>query len=393
MALTPIRYVFILTLLTFSTVTAMRLLMSLYALKLGAQPLTVGLLSATFSFVPMTLAVVAGKISDRHGARWLMLWTIAIAALGMLVPYFFRTLPALFVAALASGLAFSVYSVAMQNLAGVLSTPENRVRTFSNFSLVVSTTNFIGPFAMGYWIDGYGTRTACLYLFLWWLLPLLLLVFRGELLPGGTKVAPGRAGSTLKTLKEPGVWRTLATSSVLMTGLDFFWFYLPLYGHDIGLSASSIGTVLGCSAVAAFAIRMLLARLLARYSVESVLAYAFYLGALSFVLVPLFHNVYALSAIAFVFGMGMGVGQPVVTMLTFTQSAKGRSGEALGLRLTVNHFTRVVGPIVFGSIASLLGLSPVFWINAAMLGTGGLLSRTPVQGKKISASVDKAIDK
>jgi hypothetical protein len=42
-----------------------------------------------------------------------------------------------------------------------------------------------------------------------------------------------------------------------------------------------------------------------------------------------------LAVIGFTFGLGMGVGQPIVTMLMFSKSAEGRSGEALGLRMTV----------------------------------------------------------
>jgi hypothetical protein len=70
-------------------------------------------------------------------------------------------------------------------------------------------------------------------------------------------------------------------------------------------------------------------------------------------------------------------------MLTFTGSAEGRSGEALGLRLTVNHLTRVVTPVIFGSIGSFFGLFAVFWGNAALLGGGGVITgaRTARRGR------------
>jgi hypothetical protein len=62
-------------------------------------------------------------------------------------------------------------------------------------------------------------------------------------------------------------------------------------------------------------------------------------------------------------------------MMTFSNSAEGRSGEAMGLRFTVNQLTRVVVPVVFGSIGSMFGLFPVFWINALMLATGGAITK------------------
>jgi hypothetical protein len=70
----------------------------------------------------------------------------------------------------------------------------------------------------------------------------------------------------------------------------------------------------------------------------------------------------------------MGCCQPITMMLTFSRSAEGRSGEALGLRLTVNHLVRVVGPVVFGSVGSAFGLLAVFWGNAALLGGGGVVT-------------------
>ena len=72
----------------------------------------------------------------------------------------------------------------------------------------------------------------------------------------------------------------------------------------------------------------------------------------------------------------MGCGQPIVTMQMFTNSAEGRSGEALGLRMTVNHLTRVVGPVLFGVIGSSFGLAAVFWINGLMLGGGSAITRS-----------------
>ncbi len=91
---------------------------------------------------------------------------------------------------------------------------------------------------------------------------------------------------------------------------------------------------------------------------------------------PFFGNVFLLCVISFAFGMGMGVGQPITMMMTYSTSAEGRSGEALGLRLTVNHLTRVVGPVLFGWIGSVFGLASIFWVNAVMLGSGGLLSKS-----------------
>ena len=110
------------------------------------------------------------------------------------------------------------------------------------------------------------------------------------------------------------------------------------------------------------------------------LVYAFYLAAASLMLVPFFTSALMLGLISFIFGLGMGACGPIVTILMYGNSPPGRSGETLGLKITVNHLTKVVCPVIFGSLASAFGMFPVFWVNALMLGTGGVLSRPKNSG-------------
>jgi hypothetical protein len=62
-------------------------------------------------------------------------------------------------------------------------------------------------------------------------------------------------------------------------------------------------------------------------------------------------------------------------MLMYSYSPAGRTGEALGLRMTFIHLTKLVGPIAFGAIGSALGLAAMFIVNAAVMTGGGFLSR------------------
>jgi len=361
-----------------------RVLLALYALNLGAEPLTIGFLAATFSAFPTLLSWHAGRFADRFGSRWLLVLGGAGGGLGMLVPFLVRGLPAVFVAAAMIGLSFAIYNVSLQNLVGLLSTPANRTQNFSNYSLMMSLADFIGPMTVGFSIDHVGHATACLYLGLLSLVPVTVIAISGGGLPGGTRHLSEAGGGIRKMLAHAGVWKVLATSSLLQSGQDLFQFYIPVYAHSINLSASAIGVILAMNSASAFVVRMVLSRLIARIGQERVLMIAFTLGALSFMLVTFFTNSHILAAIAFMFGLGMGCGQPIVTMLMFSKSSEGRSGEALGLRMTVNHMTRVVGPVMFGAIATAFGLFAVFWANALMLGTGGALSRPAAKGPEIT---------
>ena len=63
-------------------------------------------------------------------------------------------------------------------------------------------------------------------------------------------------------LTGSGLWRVMATSSLVVTGIVLFQFYMPIYGHSLGLSASVIGIVLAIFPGAAFVVRMFLPRMI-----------------------------------------------------------------------------------------------------------------------------------
>ena len=60
--------------------------------------------------------------------------------------------------------------------------------------------------------------------------------------------------------------------------------------------------------------------------------------------------------------------------LIYSRAPEGRSGEALGLRLTINNFTHMVTPLLFGAVGTAFGVTPVFLLNAGMLAFGGFLT-------------------
>ena len=371
-----INFALALSLLNMTTMRAGRVVLALYALDLGAAPLTVGLLAATFSIFPALLSWPAGRLVDRFGSRWVLTIGALGGGLGMLIPFFVPGLTAIFFAAAANGLSLAIYNVSLQNLVGLLSTPQNRTQSFSNYSLTNSIGSFVGPLIAGFGIQHGGHAATCLALAVMSLLPLVALAILGRRMPHGAGRKPRSDTSIRGMLRARGVGRTLATSSLLQSGQDLFQFYLPVYAHGIGLSASAIGVVLAMNSAAAFVVRLVLPRLIARFNEGRVLAGAFLGGAAAFMLLPFFTSAVTLAMIAFAFGLGMGCGQPIVTMQMFTNSAEGRSGEALGLRMTVNHLTRVVGPVLFGVIGSSFGLAAVFWINGLMLGGGSAITRS-----------------
>lgn len=357
---------------------AARVLFTLFALQLGASATEIGLLGGLLFLFPLLLSWPVGALADRMGARGLLLFASTCGAVSLVLPYFFRSMPALYAASALNGLALAFFHVTLQNNIGTLSKPEERARNFGNFSLIGAVTSFVGPLMAGISIDHLGHAVACLVVASQSLIAIVLLLIWGGVFPPGKPQAPRVAG-TQRKLIDRNVLRMLLFSGLVQLGYDLFQFYLPIYAHSIGLSATAIGIVLAALAAAAFIVRLFLPGLVKRVAGEKLLAWVFLFGAIGFALVPLTTNALTLGAVAFVFGLGMGLGIPLTVILMFSQSAEGRSGQTLGLRLTANNFVRLVGPVVFGAVGAALGLAAVFWIIGGMLAAGGVMARKRAQ--------------
>ena len=365
-----------------------KILVSLSALGAGATPFQVGVLAATFAAFPLLLAVYAGKISDRFGVRRPILAGAAVIALGIALPLAVPGIAGLIACAALVGLGHIFFHVSIHNLIGAYGEGEARTRNFATFALGASIGAFIGPSLGGISIDFWGFRATHALLAAIALLPAAVLLARPQLVP---KRAPqtkaDAAGGSMELLRDAGLRRTLLMSGAALTGIELFTFYFPVYGRSVGLSASAIGLVMSCYAVAAFLVRMGMPRATRRMGEVGVLTASLFMAGATYLLVPLVSQAPMLALIAFLLGISLGCAQPLTIILTYNHAPAGRSGEALGMRLTVNKLTQILVPLAFGAMGSAFGLIPVFWANGAFLITGGFLS---LAERKISAARDAA---
>ena len=374
----PIAVVLLVILLNMSAFRGSKVLVSLFALELGIEQFMLGVIVALYSLCPMLLALYAGKLADRFGVRWPLALGSLGMALSLVLPGALPSLHALYLSALLLGAAHVFYNVSVQNLIGMLSMPGTRTRNFSNFSLMIASGGFVGPLAAGFAIDTLGHAAAYLCIAVTPAISAAILFgarHRLAALSGGAGKKEEEAVYAVGLLGNVPLRRTLITSGIILTAIDLFQFYMPIYGHRIGLSASAIGAVLAVFAAAAFLVRIILPQIAKRFGEEQVLVASIFIAAGTYLLFPLTENVVLLAAIAFLLGMGTGCGQPLTLMMIYARAPEGRSGEALGLRMAINNLTHIIVPLFFGALGSAFGVAPVFLANAAMLGVGGMLSR------------------
>lgn len=367
--------VFLIVLCNMTVFRGSKVLVSLFAIELGAPQFYIGILIALYSLFPMMLALYAGKLSDRLGVRSPMIAGSAGLALGLALPYLAPGLTALYASAALIGASHVFYNVSVQNLVGALSGTADRTRNFTNYGLVMAAGGFFGPLIAGFSIDQFGYAAGYLVLAAGPLIPVVVLIFARRLGRLGRKrsIENEQSLQAKNLLGNAPLRRTLITGAAILTGIDLFQFYMPIYGNAIGLSATTIGVILSMFAAASFAVRLIMPALVRRWSAETVLLWSLYAGGLTYLLFPLFESAALLAVSAFALGLGLGCGQPLTMSLIYSRAPEGRSGEALGLRVSINNFMHIVVPLLFGTIGSVLGIAPVFIANALILGGGGVL--------------------
>ncbi len=369
----PIRLALALTVFNFIGNNAMRVLLTLYVLELGAEAWVVGVVGGLLYLFPLLLSWPIGAMADRRSARGMLVFAAVCAIVSLLMIYFFPVLPVFFAAAALNGLALAFYHVVLQNLIGTLSTADDRAANFANFSLAGAFTSFVGPLVAGVSIDGLGYAWACLITAGMSLVVLLLLAVWGRTLPPA-QPRPQRDAAP-RLVFDRALVAMLVTSGLVQLGSDLFQFYIPVHGHAVGLSASAIGVVLALHSSASFIVRFFLPRMIKRMSAHDLLFYAFAIGAVGFVLASFAGSLVTLGLTAFLFGLGMGIGVPLTVIMMYEVATKGRSGQALGVRLTANNLVRMGGPMVFGALGAVIGVTGVFWALGAVMAAGAVIAR------------------
>lgn len=352
-----------------------KVVVSLLALQLGASQLLIGVLASLYAVMPLMLGVYSGRLADTIGMRVPMLVGAACASVAMLCGAMWPGINALLATAILMGAAFVFYNVSIQNLTGAYGRPEQRSRNFSILTIGYSVSTFIGPMIAGFTIDYAGHARAFLVFAVLTLFPIVVLIIYPRLTRVPVHKLEREERRALDLLRDPPLRSVIVMSGLMVAGYELFGFYMPVFGYSIGLSASTIGVIMGTYASATFVTRFVLPLILRRLQPQQVLFSFMLLAAGGFLMMPFLREVPLILVVAFAIGFGMGVGQPISMTMSFNRSPAGRTGEVTGLRLTANNLARIVIPLTAGALGTAFGMVPVFWMNAVNLTAVSWLAR------------------
>ena len=362
--------------------TGMRMAAPLLALREGYSAVAVGLLLALFALTQVFLALPAGRYADRHGLKRPVKYAVIVAAVGTGAAVLFPTFPVLCFAALCTGAATGCATIALQRHVGRAAHDPTQLRqVFSWLAIGPAVSNFIGPFFAGLLIDHAGAYAgsttgyrAAFAMMMGMALLTWFWVRTAQEMPAVIAPNGGKRQKAWDLLKDPNFRRLLILNWLLSSCWDVHTFVVPLLGYERGLSASAIGTILGCFALAAALIRVVIPFVAERLREATVLFAAMLAAAALFAVYPLMPTAVLLGTCSILLGLALGSVQPMIMSMLHQLTPPERHGEALGLRLMAINGSSVAMPIIFGYAGALVGVAGLFWIVGGAVGAGSRIA-------------------
>ncbi|MFG6440470.1 MFS transporter [Roseateles sp. LKC17W] len=352
-----------------------RVTASLWVLKQGYGEASVGMLLSLFAVAPIALSLWAGRLADRHGLHRPVGMGVLLAFVGAVLALVIPHLWAIATGCLLCGGAVAMAGVAMQREAGLMAQePGELKKIFSWMALGPALSNALSPIIAGLLIDHVGMSAGFAFAAL---LPLLAWALARKVPRNPPKVVTKsfRERAAWDLFRLPAYRRLLIVNLALSAGWDAHSFVVPVVGHARGLSAASIGLVLGSFAVAATLVRLAIVRFADDIDEAKALRAAMALAMLTFIAYAWLPGTLGLVAGSALLGVALGSVQPMVLAMLHRATPHERHGQALGLRMLTLNGATVGMPVGFGMLAATTALAAPMWLMAGIL----LLAQLPAR--------------
>jgi len=353
-----------------STSTSMMAVMvPLYAVSLGVGAQWLGVLVALPGLFPVLLAIPGSRLVDSIGpARWLFYGMVGMAS----APVSLLALPGvvgLATSRLLVGFFQLFVTLSGQSLVASLNNNKGHQSNFAMYSTLLALGRMFGPILVGSIIDLAGFRASFVAVLVVLIVAggLAYLVMLGNMHAyTGPRVGLGTGRSSVKAVvTNVGFQVAVLSSSGIFLALTVREAFMPVMMQDLGMSATTIGTLVSLGSLTAVLIRPIIPKVtaalrgVARTSVAGMAAVAIGVGLLA--LAPMIGgSVLFFGVLAVVTGFGSGVGFPLSIVSVASHVPARDRALALSLRLSSNHLVELTAPVLGGLLVAVAGYTAGF---------------------------------
>jgi len=337
-------------------------LMPYYVESLGAGPITLGLLLASYSLFQFISAPILGELSDKIGRRPILLFSIGGTVLSFLLLGIANTIPLLFLARIIDGLSGGNISTAQAYIADI-TTKENRTAGMGVIGAAFGLGFIIGP-ALGGFLSqwGYGVPA-----FVAAGVALIATILTYFYLPE-SRVVTAQVMKKKKwfnphdfydALTHPKIGLILGVSTVLTFSFTILEGLFALFTQTkFFLTAQQNGYIFAYIGVIAVIMQMaVLKPLMKKVREETLASIGIISMACALTGVALSPNIGILMIAVTLLATSQGLINPIFAGLVSKNSSDSEQGSILGISQALGSLARLFGPIVGVLIFSQIGIS------------------------------------
>ncbi len=345
-----------------------------YAMKLGANTVTIGVIYGAYSVALLLFSIPFGILSDRLGRRSFMVLGMLTLAATNVVFALSTDVSVLIAARLLQGMsAAATWSAGLAMLADTFGAEERGKRLGLAMS-AMSAGTLVGPAAGGILYDNLGYA-------LTFIIPSVLacivgLAFLAVSEPSGRAPSMPFRQRLAPYLRSPRTF--LAISLAVVIGAVTYGIlepFMPVYMYDMfSATPTMVGLAFGAMSLLSIVAQPLVGRLYDLRGGRSLIAAGMASSALvvaGCALTPSF----ALTAVVFsLLGITMGFAlTPMLPLLSDLYGGGNSSGMAYGIYNTLFSLGLAVGPFAGGVMVAAYTLPVTLYVNAALLAGAGLI--------------------
>lgn len=359
-----------------SLVPMTHVVVPLWALALGASPALIGITVAARSLLPLLFSIHGGVMMDRLGTRRMTLFFTLIGAVFALLYPLLPWVSTLIVLQLLVGLTQGMSWIGAQTKIAKLT----RVSSVyaGRFSFITTLGTFVGPLLVGKAWDVFGAWGAFVVIGVWggclscsvFALPApdqpdgrsqQRLAWR-DFLPNWTDYVRAFA-----LVSIPAVALVIMATFLRIAAFSVQGSFYTVYLEGIGFSGTMIGALFAVSSLLGSLATLLVGPVTKVIQAHWALLVFITTAIVVICITPLLEDFVFLLIAAGIFGIGLGMGLPLLLSILSKAIRLRDQGMSVGLRTTANRLASLFIPLMMGFAIEMLGIKMGFLVVALVL--------------------------
>ncbi|AFY42431.1 tetracycline resistance MFS efflux pump [Nostoc sp. PCC 7107] len=327
----------------------------LYGKQFGLSDFQTSLLFSIYSIAQFFSTPVIGKLSDRFGRKPLLIISLAGTVIANAIAGTATTASWLFFARFLDGITGGNASVAQAIISDVTA-PENRVKAFGIYGAAFGVGFVLGP-VTSLLAQQFSLGTAFLVSAAIAFFALLITIF---FLPETLQTKAAKAnnlfdlglGNLIRGLAMPKIGILLIINFFIGTTFTIFTYaFQPYFIKVLGQNSQSLTLVFILFGVLGTIMQTWGVSLLNRkFNIVSILFLALFIRSLSFIIMPIWHNIIYFIIVAIVYSLFNSLVQPMINTLISLNAKSQEQGTAMGLNSSYLSISNGIGPVIAGML-------------------------------------------